>query len=142
MSSNIIELSKKELILSTFSSSQVLSSKSISTGTWTSLGKVAFEPGIWFINVNLSFAGGTTGRRGVGLYLDSTNPNGPGTSTRPAVYNGIQVQACPSSSWRTYVEYDTFMNIATSDTVNVWVYQNQGDSLTCYGCWMRRFRLA
>lgn len=140
MSSNIIELSRKELVLNSFEARTLGTSTSISNQTWTKIAQVNIEPGIWLFNVNVCFAGGATGRRGVGLYVESGGV--PGSSnTRPNPNFGIQVQTVPSN-YRSFVEYDALFKVNQDDILDIFVYHNQGSALTCYGAYLSQVRLA
>lgn len=90
-----------------------------SSFTSVSGSSITLSPGRYVLTASASFAGNTSGYRGIGFYSNSL------------ITEGSTIQATiPSTSWATRVSTSLIRNVEASETISLALVQNSGSALS------------
>lgn len=95
--------------------------KSVATATWTPLGSVTLDAGVWVVVFSAQFASNATGRRSINLSTTSG-------STSLNVQAALQLQA--ANGGYTVVSRANILDVSATTTYYLNGYQNSGSTLT------------
>lgn len=95
--------------------------KSLASGTWTKLGSVTLDAGVWVVVFSAQFGSNATGRRSINLSTTSG-------STSLNVQAALQLQA--ANGGYTVVSRANILDVSTTTTYYLNGYQNSGSTLT------------
>lgn len=95
--------------------------KSVATATWTPLGSVTLDAGVWVVVFSAQFGANATGRRSINLSTTSG-------STSLNAQAALQLQA--ANGGYTVVSRANLLDVSATSTYYLNAYQNSGSTLT------------